>query len=150
MCPLQSVTCVPLTWLTRCCPQAMYDGGSCSDLGSAAPLDLKRGQLMSARHTIKEELAAVSGSAGGVGVEWPAGCGYRLPSWGAAASPFDPLKSSSVERVKVPPTEMGRDRAYFSPGLYLGREPLPAPAAQREAAESHDKRLSGGSTGPRD
>ncbi|XP_037084755.1 uncharacterized protein LOC119105393 [Pollicipes pollicipes] len=99
----------------------MYEGGSCSDLSSGGPLDLKRGQLMTSRlgaapHAIKEELAGA--------VEWPAGCGYRLPSWGAGA-PFDPLKSS-VDRVKMAPPELGRERSYFSPGLYLGRDSLAA------------------------
>ncbi|XP_043197521.1 uncharacterized protein LOC122367999 [Amphibalanus amphitrite] len=121
----------------------MYEGGSCSDLGTAGPLDLKRGQLMSGRlssssHNIKEELTS-SGA-----VEWPAGCGYRLPSWGAAAAPFDTIKGG-VERVKVPAAELGRDRAaaYFSPGLYLSRDPLqPSGPPQRDAADQ-DKRISG-------
>ena len=128
----------------------MYDAGSCSDLTSAAPLDLKRGQLVpgrlgSAPHSIKEELAVSGAASVGVGVDWPSGCGYRLPSWGAAAAaPFEPLKAG-VDRVKMPAAELGRDRtaAYFSPGLYLGREPLPAAATQREAAGSQDKRLPG-------
>ncbi|KAF0308406.1 hypothetical protein FJT64_020359 [Amphibalanus amphitrite] len=127
----------------QCSGIAMYEGGSCSDLGTAGPLDLKRGQLMSGRlsssssHNIKEELTS-SGA-----VEWPAGCGYRLPSWGAAAAPFDPIKGG-VERVKVPAAELGRDRAaaYFSPGLYLSRDPLqPSGPPQRDAADQ-DKRIS--------
>ncbi|KAF0313294.1 hypothetical protein FJT64_016174 [Amphibalanus amphitrite] len=131
----------PRRYKTR--PWAMYEGGSCSDLGTAGPLDLKRGQLMSGRlgssssHNIKEELTS-SGA-----VEWPAGCGYRLPSWGAAAAPFDTIKGG-VERVKVPAAELGRDRAaaYFSPGLYLSRDPLqPSGPPQRDAADQ-DKRIS--------
>ena len=88
-------------------------------------------------------MSGAAAAAVGVGVEWPSGCGYRLPGWGAAAAPFDPLKSG-VERVKMPPAELGRDRAaaaaYFSPGLYLGREPLPASTPLRESSETQDKR----------
>lgn len=105
--------------ISRLSPIAgMYDGSSCSDGGAAR--DLRRSPLVTSRlpaHGVKEELAAV---------EWPPGCGYRLPGWGSAPT-LDTLKSP----VKMSPPDLSRDRGYFNAGLYLGREALAAPG-QRE------------------